>query len=175
LPEKESYICIGKIVKSVGLKGGLKVNLLTDFPERFLELKQVFLFDETSDLFYRNREALRIINCNLYKSFAVIMIEGIVNRDQADNLRNYLVMIPEHSRIKLPEDKFYYYEVIGCDVYNRGELIGKVDNIVNYGSGDLLSIKSSKGEILIPIRDEFIVNIDTAGRRIDADLIEGFC
>lgn len=174
MSDNDRYICIGKIARSVGLKGEFKVFYLTDFPERFSVLKEIFLFDEIKDQFYRSKEVLKIVKCSLKSKFAVIKVEGIESIEQADSLKNMLVMIPENNRMDLPDDKFYYYELVNSEVFNRGDLIGKVEKIVNYGSGDLLSIKSNNEEILIPLRNEFIKNIDVDNKRIDADLIDGF-
>lgn len=174
MSETDRYICIGKIIKSVGLKGEFKVFYLTDFPERFLKLKELLLYDEVRNEFYKDKEVLRIAKCSLKSKFAVLKVEGIESLNQAEVLRNFLVMIPEENRMELTGDKFYYYELIDSDFFNRGELLGKVKKIVNYGSGDLFCISIRDDEILIPIRKEFIKKIDIHNKRIDADLIEGF-
>lgn len=83
-------------------------------------------------------------------------------------------MIDEKDRVKISEGSYYFYDLIGCEVFDKDKLIGKVKSVVNYGSGDLFNISAGGKEILIPFRKEFINKIDTDKKRIDATLIEGF-
>ena len=55
MPENKELIFVGKITKSVGLKGYIKVISLTDFDERFLSLDSVSIFDEKRSRLIENR------------------------------------------------------------------------------------------------------------------------
>lgn len=177
MPEKNNYISIGKIVKPVGLKGNIKAVYLTDFPDRFLELKNVCLFDEKNNFFYENKESsfdFIISECKVSNSFVNLKLVGIDRKEDADKLKNLIIMIREDLRIKIPDDQFYFYEIINADVYDKDKFLGKLEKVVNYGSGDLLIVNFNNTELMIPLRKEFIVKIDLKNKRIDTDLIEGF-
>ena len=165
------------IVKPIGIKGNLKVIYLTDFPERFNKLEKILLFDEKKGEFQSNdfQEGyyFRISDRKLFNNYLNIRFEGYDEINKSKNLVNLIVMVDEKERVKL-EDGHYFYELIGLDVYDKGEFIGKVDKMSNYGSGDLFSITNKGKEILIPYKNEFVKNIDVAKKRIDVDLIEGF-
>lgn len=176
--EYKNFITVGKIVKPVGVKGNLKVISLTDFPERFNKLQKVSLYCERDKEFFVNKSdksfEFNITECKVYDSYVNIKFENYDNVDESKELVNLFVMIDEKKREKLDEGKFYFYELIDSDVYDSGDLIGKVISIVNYGSGDLFNVKFNDKEVLIPFKDEFIKNIDVKNKRIDVELIEGF-
>jgi 16S rRNA processing protein RimM len=161
-----------------GIKGFLKITPFTDFPERFLKLKRVYLFDERKSLFTLNPNdefEFRIEKCEVTSSHITIKFEGINSKEEAAKFVNYEILIPEDERLSLPKGKYFHYEIIGFDVYYGNDLLGRLEKIDNYGSHDLLNVKSSEGkEILIPYRDEFVKKIDAGQKRIDVELIEGF-
>lgn len=174
----EDFICIGKTSGCSGIKGVLKITPFTEYPERFLKLKRVYLFDDRKSLFALNPKdefEFRIEKCDVTHSQISIKLEGIDSRENAAEFVNYEILIPEDERLSLPKGKYFHYEIIGFDVYNGNDFLGRLEKIDNYGSHDLLNVKSNEGnEILIPYRDEFVKKIDTDKKRIDVELIEGF-
>lgn len=176
-PLFEEEIVIGKVNKSFGIKGFLKVEPLTDYIDRFLSLEKIHLYSEKKKSFFENSIGntwFGIEDAEITQNFVKLKIEGIDDRNNSDLLRDYLITIPIKDRIKRDEGEHYYYELIDCDVYSNNDLIGKVKAIENYGSDDLLKIETdTKEEVFIPYRDEFIIKIDTEGKRIDVKLIEG--
>lgn len=174
----EDFICIGKTSGCSGLKGQLKVTPYTDFPERFLELKRVYLFDEKKSLFVLNNNdafEFNVEKSDVIPSQITIKLEGVSSKEKAAKFVNLEILVPENERVKLPEGKFFHYEIIGFSVFNNDKLLGKLKSVENFGSDDLMNVKDAKGkEILIPYRNEFVKNIDASNKRIDVHLIEGF-
>jgi len=178
LLEYKNFITIGKITKPIGIKGNLKIISLTDFPERFEKLKAVILYSEKDGQFFFNIKKdsfdFDVTAAKVYDKYVNIKLDGFDSIESTQPLINMMLMIDEKNRMKLEEGSYYYYEMVGCDVYSKEELIGKVISIVNYGSGDLFNVEYRGKEVLIPFRDEFIKKIDLKNRRIDTELIEGF-
>jgi 16S rRNA processing protein RimM len=177
LLDHKNFIAIGKIVRPIGIKGNLKVIYLTDFPERFNKLQKILLFDEKKGEFHSNniRHGYDFIIswCKLFDRFVNIKFEGYDEINKSKDLVNLVLMVNEKERVKLSEG-YYFYELIGLDVYDKDNYLGQVDKISNYGSGDLFSVLTKGKEILIPYKKEFIKKIDTNKKRIDVDLIDGF-
>ena len=67
----------------------------------------------------------------------------------------------------------YIGDLIGCEVYDKGELIGKVSDVHLYDHHDVLVVKGKK-KIMIPYVEAFVIDEDIDNKRIDVDLIEGF-
>jgi 16S rRNA processing protein RimM len=178
LLEKNNFIAIGKIVKTIGIKGNLKIISLTDFPERFKKLKKIFLYNERSKEFFVNKPdnsyEFEISDCKIYDKYVNIKFDEYDSIEKSEKLINLILMIDEAQRIKLDKGNFYFYELIGAEIFDKGKPIGEVVSVVNYGSGDLFNVKTAEKEILIPYRKEFVKNIDIKNKRIDVDLIEGF-
>lgn len=174
----EDFICIGRVAGCSGLKGNLKINPLTDYPERFLKLKRIYLFDERKSLFALNSDdefEFKVEKCEVTPTQINMKLKNIDTREQSEGLVHYEILVPETERVKLPKGKFYHYEIIGFDVYEGENLLGKLVKVENFGSDDLMNIKTAEGkELLIPYRDEFIKKIDDENKRIDVELIEGF-
>ena len=178
MDDLDQYIFIGKITKTIGIKGAVKVILLTDFPERFLKLKEILLFDEKNNKFLMNEIAQNnsfgIFDVQLYNSFVRISIKGFDSIEKVTHLLNTLICVDEKKRVKLPKGIYYYYEMIGCEVFESDKLLGTVAKIDNFGCSDILFIKSVNGkEIMIPLLKEFVKKIDVKNKKIDVKLIEG--
>ena len=178
LEDINQLIFIGKITKPVGFKGHIKVIPLTDFPERFKKLKDVFLFDEKKDKVITDKkngsDRFNIKEVSLISNFIKLKLEGYDDINETAELINKLICIDEKKRVKLPKGLYYYYEMEGCTVYEDDMRLGEVARIDNFGSSDILFIKTGKGnEVMIPLLKEFVKKIDVVNQRIDVKLIEG--
>lgn len=175
--KKENFIRTGKILKASGLKGFLKLNPLTDFPERFSIGSEMYLINDDGIIRVNNitgKYIYRIEDCIIDNNFFKIKFEGFDSIDDADKVTGFYTAVPEEDASELPDGFFYYYKLAGCKVFNYGIEIGTVNEITDYGSGDLLSvIDKNETEILIPLRKEFIKNIDIENKKIDVQLPDG--
>jgi 16S rRNA processing protein RimM len=99
---------------------------------------------------------------------------GCDSVDTAEGLRGARVMISRDELVELPEDTYYDFELIGCEVVGAGgQQLGRVDAVQNYGAAPLLVIRDGKRELLIPLVLSICVEIDTARKRIVVDPPEG--
>lgn len=143
--ETLDLIAIGEIVKAQGLQGQLKVVPLTDNPERFGEIHRVFW--KRADGY----QELIIQNYQVFKGCVLLKFSGINDITAANSLGRGLIYIPRSERLKLPEGRYYYDQIIGLKVFtNKGELLGTIDQILETGSNDVYSVRSSSRQILIP-------------------------
>lgn len=177
-PNYDDEIVIGKIARSFGIKGSLKVIPLTDFPERFNKLKNVHLYSENKKEFFENENdyLFEVEESGISKDSIKLKLKGIDSKNQSDLLRGYLISIPVSERVERKANEFYYYELIDNEVYDEaGKLLGKVKVIENFGGDDLLKIRleGKDSDVYIPYRDEFIAKVDKNKKRIDVKLIEG--
>lgn len=177
-PNYDDEIVIGKAARSFGVKGVLKIIPLTDFPERFKELKRVHLYSEIKKSFFENNGEydLEVEDAGVSKDSIRLKLKGIDDKNASDLLRNYLVTVPVSEKVERNENEFYYYELIDCEVYDEnGKRLGLVKMVENFGGDDLLKValEGTENEAYIPYRDEFIVKVDKDKKRIDVRLIEG--
>lgn len=173
MSEKVQYLRIGKICGAHGLKGRLKIFKISDVNERFTAGKTVYL-DEKGDI-----RLFTISDYQLHKGrVGVLALKEVTDRNRALQLKGLDLMIPrseaESTRGLLEEGAFYYYELIGCEVYFRNRLFGSITEILEAGSGNVLLVKSTTGsEYRIPFVDEMVDTSRVSSGRITITPVEG--
>lgn len=161
-----NYFKIGKIIKPHGINGYLKVDMDKEFV-KFLRSKNLFI----------NKDEFKKIVPESYKisnKFILIKFEKINSIEQAEEYRGIYIYIDKEELETLSKDSFYYYELIDCEVYYGDEFLGKVRNVTNYGSSDILFLETENGkEILIPFIKKVIEKVSIKDNKISINKIEG--
>ena len=155
----DTWLTIGKLVAPQGLKGGIKVNPSTDFPERFTKPGERWIQKDTYP-----PEKIKLISGKQIpgKSIYVIQIQNITNRTKAESLIGYKLLVPAKDRPELLDGEFHLLDLIGLEVkfYKDSPACGTVTNLITYGN-DLLEVKLISGKcILVPFVKEIIPTID---------------
>lgn len=82
-------------------------------------------------------------------------------------------MIEKNARI-LSEDEFFIVDLIGCNVYEKGQLLGNITDVIETGSNDVYVVNGEKyGEILIPAIKQVVLSIDIENKEVQVSLPEG--
>src|SRR5215213_9192954 len=84
------YLLLGEILRPHGVRGELRLRILTDHPERITELEQVFLGDDTND---DNVTIYHVQHMRMQNEYGLLKLKGIDDRDEADTLRGLFVMV----------------------------------------------------------------------------------
>ena len=167
--DENNYYYLGKITRKFSFKGELIIFLDTDTPSHYYGLKKIFLKIDNSYLPYF------ISKISKYKNNSVrVEFEDVKNESEAIELINSEVFLPTDELPKLKGKKFYYHEVIGFKVIDitQGE-VGEIAYINDQTPQHLFVIKSSGKEILIPINDDFILDLDRINKIINLKIPEG--
>ncbi len=138
--QEKEWLEVGKITSPQGLKGELRVYPDSDFPERFTKpgprwLKHPHTSAITQVQLQRGRY---LAGKNLY----VIKLEGIEDRNRAEELRDYKLLVDKSDRPQLDQDEYHVADLVGLEVYHQqtGENIGVTIDLYSAGN-DLLEIK----------------------------------
>lgn len=166
----EDYFTIGQIINTQGLKGEVRVYPLTDFPERFRDLKEVFL-DLPTGL-----KKVGVEKAAYHKQFVLLKLEGYNSCDEAEKLRTiYLKVAPEEA-VKLPEGHYFLRDIVGLQVFTvEGECWGKVVDILQTAANDVYVVKKGEKEILLPAIKEVVKEINLAEKKMLIQPLEGLC
>jgi 16S rRNA processing protein RimM len=160
------YLVIGRVVKPWGTRGEVKVEIITDFPDRFALLRTVYLGPKAVPFVL---EGFR-----LHKGAVLLRLEGCHDRTAAEDLRGQLVQIPIEQAIPLEEDEYYEHQIVGLAVWTAGgEYLGTVDEIIFTGSNDVYVVRGEGREILIPAMEDVVLEINLARGRLTVELMEG--
>ncbi|GAB1422119.1 ribosome maturation factor RimM [Anaerolineales bacterium] len=166
------YLLIGQVLRPHGIKGELRVRILTDYPERLRSLKQLFI---GKDPYQKNQKNARIQGVRFHQDYLLLQLEEVNNRDLADRLRGYYLMIDIENAVPLEEGEVYAYQMIGLDIFtDQGKHLGKLSEILETGANDVYIVQSEQyGEILIPAHDETVLEINLEKERIIVQLPDG--
>ena len=160
------FIAVGWVVSPWGGQGEVRVEVLTDFPERFRVLKRVYL-----------GQALRPVmleSIRLHQGYALLKFAGYDDRTAADSLRDDLVQIPIEEAMPLEEDEYYLYQIVGLATWTvRGEYLGRVREVLTTGANDVFIVRGPKGDILLPAIEEVVREVDLEAGRLTVALLEG--
>jgi 16S rRNA processing protein RimM len=175
-PTKLPGVTVALAVRAHGVRGELACDILTDFPDRLTKLKSVALWDGKQP-----PRHFAVKKCWLSHSHggqAIFQLEGIGDMDAAKKLVGLEVQIPFDARAPLSKDSHYISDLVGCSVVEtNGATLGTVTDVQINGDAvsgtPVLAVKSSSGEILIPLAQDICVSIDTAARRIEVVLPDG--
>jgi len=162
-------IAIGQITKSVGIKGELKVQPLTDVLQRFQSLQTVWLGSDD-----RGGREYAVEAVRLAKDHVVLKLSGISQRSEADALKTCYVLVPDDQAVRGTTSSYFVHEVIGMNVVTEeGAQVGTVSDVLRLPAGDTWVIRNGDKEILIPGVKEFIRNVDIGKQKVVIHVIEG--
>lgn len=120
------------------------------------------------------REA-NVAACRAYRDRLVLKLEGVDSAAAAAELRGKAVLAPADELPLLPDGEYWIERLRGMDVVDsRGTRLGRVDDVVETGGTDLLSVKDEAGrEMLVPLAREIVLAVSEDARRIVVALPEG--
>jgi 16S rRNA processing protein RimM len=169
---KPNYLIIGEILRPHGIRGELRLKILTDYPERVSKIKMVYLGSDASQPDATPHE---IQSVRLHKQFLLLMLTDIQDRNEAETLRGQFVMVNIEDAVPLDDDEIYLYELIGLTVKtDAGEELGTIKDVLETGANDVYVVSSRQyGELLIPAHDETIIEIDTDAETVIVKLPDG--
>ncbi len=168
--KKEDLYYVGKIVKTYGRHGEVLVKLDTDEPEMYEDMESVFLE-------IKGQPVPFFINASrLHKSMLLRMdIDGIDSIEQAEELVGRKLFLPLSTLPELTGNRFYYHEIMGFKAVDarHGEL-GIIRDVNDMAAQPYFIIQHPSGkDILVPIHDEFLIEVNRKDKTIHLKTPEG--
>lgn len=164
---RAEWITIGKIVKTRGIRGEVKVLPLTDIPDRFEHLDRVHVALPDGRVQLLDIEGARYHHGCVFLCFA-----GYTSIEQSERLVGGSLTV--ETSPELPEGVYYHYEILDADVYTeQGDYLGAVTDIIETGSHDVYVARREGKEFLFPSTKEIVLTIDRELKRIIVRPIRG--
>ncbi len=169
---KPAYLLLGEVLRPHGIRGELRIRLLTDYPERIASLKTVYLADSPEAA---KVKPYQVQGMRMNGGFGLLRLRDIDDRTQADRLRGLYLLIDIEHAVPLEEGEVYLYQLIGLTVQTQsGETLGTLKDVMETGANDVYVVDSPRyGEILIPVTEQTIVKTDVSTGLIVVNLPEG--
>ncbi|MDO4799654.1 MAG: ribosome maturation factor RimM [Bacillota bacterium] len=159
-------IHIGTIVRHHGIRGEFKVYPHTEDPEKFLGFSRLYADAQ-------GKKPLEIEAARLHGKMVLIQFRGYPTIESGLALIGSPLYI-ERERVDDGQGGHFVVDLIGCEVFDRGESIGVLRDVLQHTAQDVYEIERPNGKLCyIPVVDEFVISIDVERKRIDVQTIPG--
>ena len=165
---KNEWLVVGLVTSSHGINGQVKVKSLSDFEERFLKPGMRWLQKENE-----LPSKVKLISGFKQpgKETFIVKIEGINNRNEAENLKKHKILVKTDKFPKLKKEEFHLLELLNLEVKmlvnDEYKIIGKVTNLENEKNNLLIiELFKNKKKALIPFVKEIVPIVDIKNKFI---------
>jgi 16S rRNA processing protein RimM len=159
----KTAVTVGRITTAHGIRGEVKVEPLSDFPERFERGSRLWLDGAPRDV-ERGRWQGRNV---------ILKVTGVDDRTQAEALVGKELLAPEAMQIE-DEDVYYLHDIIGLRVEDgSGEKLGQLADVFSTGANDVYVVRGEQGELLLPALDDVVLDVDPKAGRIVVEVPDG--
>lgn len=161
LRPQPSFIVVGRVTRPHGIRGELRVEPDTDFPERLSTLREVTL--------QKNEASVNaaVVSIRPHGTAMLIKLEGIDTLDAASRWRGATVAIQRKHAAPLEAGRHYVFDVLGLRVETEdGRVLGTVGEVVRTGSNDVYVVRGAGTEVLVPAISTVVLTIDVPAGRI---------
>lgn len=161
----EELIIVGKVINFFGIKGELKVKSNFDKKERVFKIGNNILI---------NNEPLKITSVRIHKNNYLIRVNDINDINLVTKYIGYNVYFKK-SDLGLTDNEYILEELIGADVMDDNENIGKVIEIYTSSNMNYIKVEYSNKTYLIPLIDEYIDYFDRDTKTIYTNNGKSLC
>ena len=163
------FLEIGKIVKTHGLKGRLKVKSYLESEELLQSLREVYVERETEERKHFPLRGIQIGNGSF-----LVHLEGVDDIGKAASLVGCRILAPCEQLEKLSGDEYYWRDLLGLVVVTEGgQVLGKIRSIFPTGSNDVYVCDGGEREILLPAITEVVRKVDLEEGIMVVRLLDG--
>ena len=153
VPKLAEHLAVGRIKGAHGLHGELKVEVLTDFDQRF----------ESGSLLIVEGEAFEreVLSARPHKGFLLVKLQGIVDRTEAQRQRGLHLLVQRDKAVSLPEGEYYADELEGLRVITtEGVELGVLTEVWWTAANEIYMVQGAYGEVLLPAIADVVQNVD---------------
>jgi 16S rRNA processing protein RimM len=169
--DSAEFITLARVVKTQGRIGELAAEVHSDIPDRFAVGMKLLALDKAG----RSRREVQIEELWPHKGLLVLKFAGVDSISDAVALIGSELQVPRADRAQLEEGWSYVSDLVGCEVFDKGQLIGRIED-VQFGAGEapLLILASGSGKKYdVPFAEAYVEGVDLGGKRLRMRLPEG--
>jgi 16S rRNA processing protein RimM len=166
--DNAACLAVGKIVGIHGVRGELKVELLTDVPGRFEPGAWLLIGS------HEQSRPVQVVSSRPYRTGLLVQLTGINDRNAAELHRAEYLLIREADAAPLAAHENYIHDLIGLTVTtSSGEALGVLAEVLTSPANDVYVVQTGTGELLIPALQSVVLRVDLPSRSMIVDLPEG--
>ena len=166
LQPEPAFLDVARVLRPWGVRGDMRVELLTSDAESLARARQVFLGAP--------RRAFAVESVRFHSGSILLKLAGCDTPEEAEAFRGLAISIARADALPLRPNQYYHHQIIGLSVVTLdGEELGQVTEIVETGANDVYVVGGPRGEILLPARAEVVKQIDLDAGRMLVALLPG--
>jgi len=164
----EALLLIGRVIGPHGVRGLLKIESYAQSEDTLLTAGKIFLRRNHGEISEHG-----ILSAVPHKGGALIRLQGLDSREQAEPCRGAEVLIPK-AAVSRDEDEYFWHELIGLRVYvETGRYLGTVQDILATAANDIYVVREGREEFLIPAIHDVVKTIDLENGKMIISEVEG--
>ena len=163
------YLSIARIIRPWGVRGEMKLDVLTGFPDKLDRIERVYLGPDAVPH--------RVAHFRWHSGELHLLLSDVRDIDAAEALRNQLVQIPLEAAVPLGPGEFYEHQIIGLQAWTSGGThLGEIVDILYSPANDVYVVQGISPlprEILIPVIAGVVQKVDLKAGQLVVELPEG--
>jgi 16S rRNA processing protein RimM len=165
------FVTLARVVKTQGRIGEVAAEVHSDVPDRFFIGMKLSALDKAG----QSRREVQIESLWPHKGLLVLKFNGIDSISDAEVLIGSELQVPQVERAQLEEGWSYVSDLVGCEVFDQGRLVGRIAD-VQFGGGEapLLVVAGANGKKYdVPFAEAYVEGVDLGGKQLRMRLPEG--
>jgi 16S rRNA processing protein RimM len=163
------FYLIAEIERAVGKDGFVKVNPISDFPDRFFKLKKVYLD------FWGDKKSFIVSGVRKHRESFLFKFRNFNSDRDSQVLTGRKIFVDDENVVKLSENRFFIHDLIGVNVFVKDDEIGVITDVMQLPANDVLVVGKDDGtEQLIPFVLEFIEKFQPEKKRLSLKIEKDF-
>ncbi len=168
--ELDMWVEAGVIMRPHGIVGEVVVDLKTDLLGLVSEAMKLRTTGGTDG----EELVLTVERVRKHKGRLIIGFKGRKTRDDANELRSRVIWMTRQQIGPLDEGRWYVQDLVGMTVVtDEDEELGRLVDVMHQGASDIFVVETESGELLLPVIDDVIRDVDIEGGRVTVHLLEG--
>jgi len=168
--ERGRNICVARIGAAHGVRGEVKLWPFTEDPMAVIDYGPLSSKD--------GARQFEVVRARVAKDHLVAVLKGVATREDAERVNGIELYIPRDKLPATEAGEYYHADLIGLRAIDaKGDIIGKVFAVHNFGAGDIIEIAPPQGPtLLLPFTDAVVPHVDLADGHVVIELpseIEG--
>lgn len=157
-----NYVEIGKILAPHGVRGDVRIMPLLEDTNYFFESKEVLV---------EGLGVLQIENARWNKKIILLKLKNYDSMNDAETLRGKLIVLSKSDMAKLPDGRYYVYDLLGIEVFDlAGVLLGTLTEVLSPASTDVYVVTDSEKKVMMfPALKTIVKEIDLVNRKMIVD------
>jgi 16S rRNA processing protein RimM len=168
----QTQLRVGRLTKAHGLKGGLKLELYTDDPDRRFRPGASFSLQVPTESPWHGKR-IELAELRWYNGHPVGFFAGVTDRTAAESLVKAILWVDQDPSEPAEPDAWYDHQLIGLDVVRDGERVGAIARLEHLPAQDLLVVDTGEREVLVPFVRALVPEVDMDARRVVVTPPEG--